>query len=170
MRCKHSLASLLACEKSFSVWWLSIICRSHFFLQKLTRRDAPYLAELIIRQERLTKLAVCRAVGTRGKEGGTIATPLKILANMLTLSHSGGRGDTTLLLSPPLDVQAFLRPWFVHSLAKQSYLTAYITISLGWLWRKKSKLSSSSHKNAEKRGLRVIYFSSISNLRTLSQS
>ena len=73
----HSLASLLACEKSFSVWWLSIICRSHFFLQKLTRRDAPYLAELIIRQERLTKLALCRAVETRG-EG---ITPLKILAN-----------------------------------------------------------------------------------------
>ena len=131
----HSLSSLLACEKSFSVWWLSIICRSHFFLQKLTRRDAPYLAELIIRQKRLTKLAVCRAVN-KGEGGGTIAPPLKILANQLSLSQSGGRGDTTFLLSPPLDVQTFLRPWFVHSLAKQSYLTAYITVSSGWLWRK----------------------------------
>ena len=66
-----------------------------------------------------------RLQGRRNKgEGGTIATSLKILANQLALSHSGGRGDTTLLLSPPLDVQAFLRPWFVHSLAKQSYLTA----------------------------------------------
>ena len=136
----HSLASLLACEKSFSVWWLSIICRSHFFLQKLTRRDAPYLAELIIRQERLTKLAVCRAVGTRGKEGGTIATPLKILANMLTLSHSGGRGGHHITTIPTLGCSG-LPTALVCALLGQAKLfdSMYITISLGWLWRKKNQ-------------------------------
>ena len=119
--------------------FLYTTCSPHV-LQKeeLLAKIYLYLAELIIRQERLTKLAVCRGEGTispllkilanqialpHSGGRGTIA-PFKILANQLALSHSGGRGDTTLLLSPPLDVQTFLRPWFVHSLAKQSNLTA----------------------------------------------